>query len=192
MRTISQQTKKIVKHIDRCLSCYACVTTCPSGVDYLHLVDHGRNHIERTYKRPLFERLLRNLLAFVLPRLKLFKFLGNLAMFTKPVHSVLPKKLKHMISFMPKSFPKSEYPDNIVFKPSKKSISKVALLTGCVQKAISPNINDSSINVLLRHGIEVHVLKEIKCCGSLTHHMGKEEASHQYFIENINAWQQIN
>ena len=60
--------EKIVKHIDRCLSCYACVTTCPSGVDYLHLVDHGRNHIERTYKRPLFERLLRNLLAFVLPR----------------------------------------------------------------------------------------------------------------------------
>ena len=183
--------EKIVKHIDRCLSCYACVTTCPSGVDYLHLVDHGRNHIERTYKRPLLERLLRNLLAFVLPRPKLFKFLGSLAMFTKPVHSVLPKKLKHMISFMPKSFPKSEYPDNIVFKPSKKSISKVALLTGCVQKAISPNINDSSINVLLRHGIEVHVLKEIKCCGSLTHHMGKEEVSHQYFIENINAWHKL-
>ena len=183
--------EKIVKHIDRCLSCYACVTTCPSGVDYLHLVDHGRNHIERTYKRPLLERLLRNLLAFVLPRPKLFKFLGSLAMFTKPVHSVLPKKLKHMISFMPKSFPKSEYPDNIVFKPSKKSISKVALLTGCVQKAISPNINDSSINVLLRHGIEVHVLKEIKCCGSLTHHMGKEETSHQYFIENINAWHKL-
>ena len=183
--------EKIVKHIDRCLSCYACVTTCPSGVDYLHLVDHGRNHIERTYKRPLFERLLRNLLAFVLPRPKLFKFLGNIAIFTKPVHSVLPKKLKHMISFMPKSFPKSEYPDNIVFKPSKKSISKVALLTGCVQKAISPNINDSSINVLLRHGIEVHVLKEIKCCGSLTHHMGKEETSHQYFIENINAWHKL-
>ena len=183
--------EKIVKHIDRCLSCYACVTTCPSGVDYLHLVDHGRNHIERTYKRPLFERLLRNALAFVLPRPKLFKFLGSLAMFTKPVHSVLPKKLKHMISFMPESFPKSEYPDNTVFKPSKKSISKVALLTGCVQKAISPNINDSSINVLLRHGIEVHVLKEIKCCGSLTHHMGKEEASHQYFIENINAWHKL-
>ena len=92
--------EKIVKHIDRCLSCYACVTTCPSGVDYLHLVDHGRNHIERTYKRPLFERLLRNLLAFVLPRPKLFKFLGSLAMFTKPVHSVLPKKLKE--SFDPK------------------------------------------------------------------------------------------
>ena len=72
--------------------------------------------------------------------------------------------------------------------PNKKSISKVALLTGCVQKAISPNINDASINVLLRHGIEVHVLKEIKCCGSLTHHMGKEDISHQYFIENINSW----
>ena len=62
------------------------------------------------------------------------------------------------------------------------------MLTGCVQKAISPNINDASINVLLRHGIEVHILKEVKCCGSLTHHLGKENISHKYFIENINAW----
>jgi len=183
--------EKIVKHIDRCLSCYACVTTCPSGVDYMHLIDHGRNHVERTYNRPLFEKLIRNLLAYVLPKPKLFKFLGKLALFTKPLHSVLPRKLKHMISFMPKTFPKSEYPENIVFKPKKKSISKVALLTGCVQKAISPNINDASINVLLRHGIEVHVLREIKCCGSLTHHMGKEDASHKYFIENINAWHRL-
>ena len=182
---------KIVKHIDRCLSCYACVTTCPSGVDYMHLIDHGRNHIERTYKRPFFERLIRNMLAYILPKPNFFKLLAKFTWLTKPLHFLLPKKLKHMVSFMPKEFPKSEYPENVIFKPSKKSISKVALLTGCVQKAISPNINDASINVLLRHGIEVHVLSEIKCCGSLTHHMGKEDISHQYFIQNINAWYEL-
>ena len=182
---------KIVKHLDRCLSCYACVTTCPSGVDYMHLIDHGRNHIERTYKRPFFERLVRNMLAYILPKPNFFKLLAKFTWLTKPLHFLLPKKLKHMVSFMPKEFPKSEYPENVIFKPSKKSISKVALLTGCVQKAISPNINDASINVLLRHGIEVHVLSEIKCCGSLTHHMGKEDISHQYFIQNINAWYEL-
>jgi len=184
-------SEKIVKHLDRCLSCYSCLTTCPSGVDYMHLIDHGRNHIERTYKRPFFESLIRNSLAVILPRPNLFKLLGRLAMLSKPLHFLLPEKIKHMISFMPKSFPKSEYPENSVFKPKKKSIAKVALLTGCVQKAISPNINDASINILLRHGIEVHVLKEIQCCGSLTHHMGKEKVSHDYFIQNINAWHKL-
>ena len=181
-------TEKIVKHIDRCLSCYSCLTTCPSGVDYMHLIDHGRNHVERTYKRPLFDRIMRELLAFILPKPKVFKLLGQISNLTKPVHFLLPKKMKHMVSFMPKTFSKSEFPENNVFKPKKKSISKVALLTGCVQKVISPNINDASINVLLRHGIEVHVLREIKCCGSLTHHMGKEDISHKFFVENINAW----
>ena len=181
-------SKKIVKHIDRCLSCYACLTTCPSGVDYMHLIDHGRNHIERTYKRPIFERLIRSMLAYILPKPKVFKFLAKISGLSKPFHFLLPKKIKHMISYMPKKFLTSEFPENIVFKPSKKCISKVALLTGCVQKAISPNINDASINVLLRHGIEVHILKEIKCCGSLTHHLGKEEISHKYFTQNINAW----
>ena len=181
-------SKKIVKHIDQCLSCYACLTTCPSGVDYLHLIDHGRNHIERTYSRPLFEKLLRAILAFVLPKPKLFKFLSKISSFMSPFHFLLPKKLRRIISYIPKTFPLSKFPNNLVFKPSKKSISKVALLTGCVQKAISPNINDASINVLLRHGIEVHILKEVKCCGSLTHHLGKEKISHKYFIENINAW----
>ena len=152
-------TEKIVKHIDRCLSCYSCLTTCPSGVDYMHLIDHGRNHVERTYKRPLFDRIMRELLAFILPKPKVFKLLGQISNLTKPVHFLLPKKMKHMVSFMPKTFSKSEFPENNVFKPKKKSISKVALLTGCVQKVISPNINDASINVLLRHGIEVHVLR---------------------------------
>jgi glycolate oxidase iron-sulfur subunit len=184
-------TEKIVKHLDRCLSCYSCLTTCPSGVDYMHLIDHGRNHIERTYQRPFFEKLLRNFLAFILPKPNLFKLMGYMTTLTKPLHFLLPKKLQSMIKFMPVNFPRSEFPSNNVFKPKFKTVSKVALLTGCVQKVISPSINDASINILTRHGIEVHVIKEIKCCGSLTHHMGKEKISHEYFINNINAWHDL-
>jgi glycolate oxidase iron-sulfur subunit len=183
--------EKITKHIDQCLSCYSCLTTCPSGVDYMHLIDHGRNHIERTYKRPFVDRWVRNFLSIVLPRPKLFKFLAKLIKLFNPLLFLLPEKLKKMIKFMPKHFPVSDYPNNVVFKPKSKPVSKVALLTGCVQKAISPQINDASISILTRHGVEVHILKEIDCCGSLTHHMGKEDISHDYFINNIHAWHKL-
>ena len=78
-------TEKVVKHIDRCLSCYACMTTCPSGVNYMHIIDHGRNHIERNYKRPFLDRWLRNMLSYVLPRPNIFILLGWLIKITKPL-----------------------------------------------------------------------------------------------------------
>ena len=184
-------TEKITKHIDQCLSCYACITTCPAGVDYLHLIDHGRNHIERTYKRPFFQRTLRNILAIILPNPNLFKLVGFITNIFRPLMFLAPKKIKDMVKFMPKTFPKSKLPNNPVFKPKSKVVSKVALLTGCVQKAISPEINDSSINILTRHGIEVHILKDIKCCGSLTHHMGKEDSAHKLIEFNILKWHEL-
>ena len=85
--------EKIVKHIDRCLSCYSCMTTCPSGVNYMHLIDHGRNNIERTYRRPFFDRLIRNFLSIVLPNNKLFKFVIIFATLLKPFLFLLPKKI---------------------------------------------------------------------------------------------------
>ena len=182
---------KITKHIDQCLSCYACLTTCPAGVDYLHLIDHGRNHVERTYKRPIFQRLLRNILAIVLPSPVLFKLIAVVTNIFRPLMFLAPSNIKNMVKFMPKEFPKSKLPNNPVFKPKSKVVSKVALLTGCVQKVISPEINDSSINILTRHGIEVHILKDIKCCGSLTHHMGKEASAHKLIEFNIKKWHDL-
>ena len=184
-------TEKVVKHIDRCLSCYACMTTCPSGVNYMHIIDHGRNHIERNYKRPWFDRNLRNILSYILPRANVFLTMGLLVKLIKPLAFLLPAKLKDMVSLMPTSFPKPEHKVKKVYSPEGKVYARVILLTGCVQKVISPQINDSTINILNRHGVEVHVAQELSCCGSLNHHLGKEKLAHKSFVKNINAWSEI-
>jgi glycolate oxidase iron-sulfur subunit len=181
-------SEKITKHIDRCLSCYACMTTCPSGVNYMHLVDHARNHIEKTYVRPFFDRFIRILLSIILPSPKLFRIVGYLAKFANPFKFLFPKKIKNMLKYMPTSFPKSNYENKEVYSPKTKTYAKVALLTGCVQRVISPQINDSTIDILNRHGVEVIVPKEITCCGSLNHHLGKEDLAHKSFVNNINFW----
>ena len=184
-------TEKVVKHIDRCLSCYACMTTCPSGVNYMHIIDHGRNHIERNYKRPWFDRNLRNILSYILPRANVFLTMGLLVKLIKPLAFMLPAKLKDMVSLMPTSFPKPQHKVKKVYSPEGKVYARVILLTGCVQKVISPQINDSTINILNRHGVEVHVAQELSCCGSLNHHLGKEKLAHKSFVQNINAWSEI-
>ena len=184
-------TEKVVKHIDRCLSCYACMTTCPSGVNYMHIIDHGRNHIERNYKRPWFDRNLRNILSYILPRANIFLTMGLLVKLIKPLTFLLPAKLKDMVSLMPTSFPKPQHKVKKVYSPEGKVYARVILLTGCVQKVISPQINDSTINILNRHGVEVHVAQELSCCGSLNHHLGKEKLAHKSFVQNINAWSEI-
>ena len=184
-------TEKVVKHIDRCLSCYACMTTCPSGVNYMHIIDHGRNHIERHYKRPWFDRNLRNILSYILPRANVFLTMGLLVKLIKPLAFMLPAKLKDMVSLMPTAFPKPQHKVKKVYSPEGQVYARVILLTGCVQKVISPQINDSTINILNRHGVEVHVAQELSCCGSLNHHLGKEKLAHKSFVQNINAWSEI-
>jgi glycolate oxidase iron-sulfur subunit len=182
--------KKIVKHIDRCLSCYSCMTTCPSGVNYMHLIDHGRNHIEKTYKRPFSERLVRNFLSWGLSKAINFKFIFILTLIAKPFVLFFPKKLSGMINLMPVKLPSKKLPKMEVYPTiiRKKPVARVALLTGCVQKVISPQINESTIRLLNRHGIEVIVPKKIDCCGSLNHHLGKEKNAKEIFKNNINVW----
>jgi len=181
---------KIVKHIDRCLSCYSCMTTCPSGVNYMHLIDHGRKHIEKTYKRPLVDRLLRNLLSLTLSKSSNFRIIGILTRIIKPFKLFFPKRISEMISLMPLTFPKKTMKNMKVYpaKNRKKPIARVALLTGCVQRVISPQINEATIRLLNRHNVEVVVLPEIDCCGSLNHHLGKKELAHSSFKKNINLW----
>ena len=182
--------EKIVKHIDRCLSCYSCMTTCPSGVNYMHLIDHGRSHIEKTYKRPFFDRLVRNFLSWSLSKSINFRIISMLTLIVKPFDFFFPKKIREMIKLMPISFPKKTLATMEVYSPNnkKKPVARVALLTGCVQKVISPQINESTIRLLNRHGIEVIVPKSIDCCGSLNHHLGKEQESKENFKNNILIW----
>ena len=181
---------KIVKHIDRCLSCYSCMTTCPSGVNYMHLIDHGRAHIEKTYKRPFWDKITRNFLSGVLTSTFKFKFILILTQFVKPFYFLFPKKIRSMISLMPMKLPKKTLPKMQIYSPlkRKKPVARVALLTGCVQKVLSPQINEATIRLLNRHGIEVVVPKGINCCGSLDHHLGKGELAFKTFKKNISIW----
>lgn len=181
--------EKIAKHLDRCLSCYACMTTCPSGVNYMHLIDHGRAHLEKTYKRPILERLFRNILSLTLPNPKIFKILSILVNIVRPLNFLFPEFIKNSMKLMPAKFPKKTLKTQKIYSVEKtKSIARVALLTGCVQRVISPEINESSIRLLNRHNVEVVVMPEINCCGSLDHHLGKEKAAHELFKKNINLW----
>ena len=182
-------TSKVVKHIDRCLSCYSCMTTCPAGVNYMHIIDHGKKYIEKNYERPFFDRAIRKFLSIVLPNTKYFRLVSLLVKLSKPVQFLFPSKIKDMMSLMPASFPKKTIKQKEIYKVSgKKIVSRVALLTGCVQKEISPQINEATIRLLNRHGVEVVVPKKIRCCGSLNHHLGKEDDAHQDFRNNINTW----
>ncbi len=176
-----------VKHIDRCLSCLSCMTTCPSGVDYMHLVDHARVHIEETYTRPLPERLLRMILATVLPSPALFRLSLLGARLMRPFKSLLPGRLKGMIAMAPATLPKADAVDLI--KPAGETRLRVALLPGCAQQVLAPRINRSAARLLSRLGCEVYEARDVGCCGALIHHMGKEGAARQSARQNIAAWE---
>ena len=181
--------KKIAQHIDSCLSCYSCMTTCPSGVNYMHLIDHGRNYVEETYKRPLIERTFRNILSFVLPRPKVFLTLAILTKFIKPFSFLMPRFLKNSLNLMPDKIPSKKIKTQKIYSPlNGKKISRVALLIGCVQRVISPEINEATIRLLNRHNVEVVVMPDIECCGSLNHHLGKKEKAKVSFVKNIESW----
>jgi len=182
--------EKIVKHIDRCLSCYGCMTTCPSGVNYMHLIDHGRSHIEKTFKRNFKDRLIRNFLSLTLSKAINFKIVLILTRLIRPFHFILPKKIRNIINLMPSKIPKKTLSKMTIYPPykRKKPVARVALLTGCVQKVISPQINEATIRLLNRHGIEVIVSKGIDCCGSLNYHLGKSDLAKKNFKKNISIW----
>jgi len=181
--------KKITQHIDSCLSCYACMTTCPSGVNYMHLIDHGRNHVEETYKRPFIDRIFRNILSFILPRPKVFLSLAILTKFIKPISFLMPEFLRNSLKLMPNKIPSKKIKTQKIYSPqSGKIISRVALLIGCVQRVISPEINEATIRLLNRHNVEVVVMPDIDCCGSLNHHLGKKDKAENSFVKNIKSW----
>jgi len=181
---------KTVKHIDRCLSCLACMTTCPSGVHYMHLVDHARAHIEKTYRRPWRDRALRWVLARVIPYPTRFRLALLGAKMARPFARLLPDaRLRAMVAMAPKQVPPvSRNDDPQVFPATGERRMRVALMTGCAQKALNTDINDATIRLLRRLGCEVVVARGAGCCGALTHHMGREGESHAAARANIRAW----
>ncbi len=188
-------TPEVVKHIDRCLSCLACMTTCPSGVNYMHLVDHARAHIETTYRRPLADRFMRGLLSAVLPYPDRFRLAISGAMLGKPFRSLLQRvpavgpRLAAMLELAPDSLPtRSAMQGPRVFEAAGPRKARVALLSGCAQPVLAPHINEAAIRLLTRHDVEVVLPRNEGCCGALVHHLGKETAGRAFASKLIDAW----
>jgi glycolate oxidase iron-sulfur subunit len=210
-----------VKHLDRCLTCLSCMTTCPSGVHYMHLVDHARQHIERTYRRPLAERFLRAMLAFVLPHTGRFRVALALARLARPLRGLFPKRMRALLDAavsgrarggavpvlnaasrngaalvggaQPSLAATSSLSANamaarVAPHNSVRTIRRVALLPGCVQPALRPEINEAACRLLARFGVEVVVAPGTGCCGALVHHLGREHDSSAQAKADIDAW----
>lgn len=189
--------EKVVKHVDRCLSCLSCMTTCPSGVHYMHLIDHARAHIEKTYKRSWSDRLMRGLLSFVLPYPARFRVALAMAFYARPMAGLfkmmggLGTKVGAMLELAPAKAPvPSAMTSGDIYKaqatPPK---GRVALLTGCAQSVLNPGINEAAKRLLTRIGFDVVLPKGEGCCGALVHHMGKEEVALETARRNVDAWQ---
>jgi glycolate oxidase iron-sulfur subunit len=185
-------TADVVKHIDRCLSCLSCMTTCPSGVHYMHLVDHARAHIERTYRRSYFDRFLRATLATVMPNPRLFRMSLWGALLAKPLVPLFAalglKPIVAMLRLAPGKVSGHDLRGPRTFSPEAPRRARVALMSGCVAPVLSPAINEAAVRVLVRNGIEVVYVEGEGCCGSLVHHMGREDAALAQARANIDAW----
>jgi glycolate oxidase iron-sulfur subunit len=184
-----------VKHIDRCLSCLACMTTCPSGVNYMHLVDGARSHIEKTFRRPLADRLFRAFLGGVLPHPNRFRLAVAAAPLAKSLNTLYPrfgrtgKRLAAMLRLAPKDIPQaSAYLRAGMIFPAGSPIARIALHGGCVQKVLRPDINGSTIRLLTKLGIKTVLAKGEGCCGALLHHLGKEAGALVQARQNVDVW----
>jgi glycolate oxidase iron-sulfur subunit len=182
---------EVTKHIDRCLSCLACMTTCPSGVHYMHLVDHARTHVEHTYRRPLPDRLMRGLLAWLMPYPQRFRLALRAAPLGKPFAPLIDligmKRIAAMLRLAPWRLPRAA-PLGRTHLPQGRRRGRVALLSGCVDPVVMPWIREAAVRLLTRHGIEVVLARGEACCGSLIHHMGREHQALAQVKNNVDAW----
>lgn len=184
-------TEQVVKHVDRCLSCLSCMTTCPSSVNYMHLVDHARVHIEKTYTRSWDDQALRRLLAAILPYPARFRQAMRLSALARPFAGLFRSgkaaRIGAMLDLAPTSVPaRVAVPDRVPAVGPKRG--RVALLSGCVQSVIAPDINAAATRLLTKAGYEVVQAKGEGCCGALVHHMGREEDAKSSARANVDAW----
>ncbi len=187
-------SEEVALHVDRCLSCLSCMTTCPSGVDYMHLVDQARVRIERTYRRPLMERITRNVIAAVVPNPKRFRLALNGARAARPFLGLIRSlpglaRFAPMIALAPKRLPAPDADaKKNAFAATGERKGRVAMLRGCAQSVLDPGINAAAVRLLTRHGVEVVFAENEGCCGALVHHMGRREQSHAQAKAMIDAW----
>jgi glycolate oxidase iron-sulfur subunit len=194
-------TQQEVRHVDRCLSCLSCMTTCPSGVNYMHLVDHGRHRIEESYERAPADRFMRGLLAWLMPRPAAFRWAMVLGRLAKPLAPLLPatspdpggatflRRLRAMLEAVPDIVPSPSSVDRPQTFPAKGlRRRRVALMPGCGQQVLAPEVNEATVRLLTRHDIEVVNVAGSGCCGSSVLHVGRNEQAIALAKANITAW----
>lgn len=179
-----------VKHVDRCLSCLACMTTCPSGVNYMHLVDHARAYIHENYRRPWHERAMRRLLAWVLPYSGRMRLALDLAPLGRPFLPLMKRvkalrPLAAMVELAPARVPA---PVLVQLQHMASPKGRVALLQGCAEPVLSPQVRAATVRLLERAGQEVVFAQGEGCCGALVHHMGREADALDAARRNVDAW----
>jgi len=179
--------EQVLPHIDPCLGCLACEPACPSGVSYRDLISPFRAMTESKRKRPLLERLRRMLVRNTLPypnRFRLAVLTGRVA---KPFASMVPGTLRPMLDLLPNQLPPKQtwqqtYPAQVERR------AKVALLSGCAQSVLDPDINTATIEVLTRNGVEVVVPKSQTCCGALSWHVGDHTLARRFAEKNLQTF----
>ena len=182
-------TETVVKHLDRCLSCMSCMTTCPSGVNYMHLIDHARLHIEKTYTRPVIDRIVRVMIGAVLPHPSRFLLLLRLAKLARSISGLVPERLRVMLMLAPSAPLSSPLGSGPVIWPAEgKRRKRVLLMQGCVQQVLAARINEATVRLLTRLGCEVIVAKGSGCCGAISHHVGQEKTTKRLMKANVDAW----
>jgi glycolate oxidase iron-sulfur subunit len=182
-------SRKTLEHIDNCLGCLSCETTCPSGVDYSRLLEEARPRLDKKVKRTFSDRFLRRMLTFLLPHPGRFRFALKMSGLGRAFSFMLPKNMKPLLAMAPKRLPRpAEVAKSGVIAAQGEKRMRVALLTGCAQSVLGPQINDATVRLLTRLGAEVVIPKEMGCCGALTFHMGERKRSRKLMEHNIDVW----
>ena len=183
-------TAEVVTHIDRCLSCLGCVTTCPSGVDYMHLIDHARVHVENTYRRPLTDKLLRWALAKILPHRGRFGAARALGRLASPFRSLLEglgaKRIAALLRMAKTNRIGEASPAETKATTQRKGA--VILQKGCIEPVLRPDFQSATARLLNRAGYDVVRAPDDACCGALAHHLGRDDDALVAVKRNVDAW----
>lgn len=184
LETGQQPSNETLHHLDTCLSCLGCMTTCPSNVNYRHLIDHARSELEFRVRRPLGDRLLRRLLSLILPYPRRFRLAVTLGLIAAPLRPMFPRRLAQMLRLLRRPQGTSD-----TRRDAMPEITRtMGLIPGCVQQVLAPEIDAATVRVLERLGVDVSVQQDAGCCGALDHHMGRSGTAAQHMRRHVTAW----
>ncbi|MCP4849039.1 MAG: glycolate oxidase subunit GlcF [Verrucomicrobiaceae bacterium] len=179
---------RALPHIDRCLGCLACETTCPSGVEYGELISPFRDYAEPRRQRGFFVGLKRKLLSATLTRPERFRYLARIATLVRPLRRILPGSLREPLDLLPGKLPAQEKLSSLYPVTGCKQTGRIALLSGCAQQVLAPAINLATIDILTSNGIEVIIPEKQGCCGALAWHIGDGSRARKQARRNLKAF----